>query len=94
MNNLRHSGNARAAASRQVSVIRSIIADLERTLQILRIDVHTEEERVRVFDKADSSYPILARTLSARVENLKTTVADLKERLASLTVTEGIAEAA
>jgi hypothetical protein len=94
MNNLRHSGNARAAASRQVLVIRSIIDDLERTLKILRIDIQTEEERVRIFDKADPTYPILARMLGARVENLKTTVADLKKRLASLTVTEGIAEAA
>ena len=77
MNNLRHSETALKSAA----VIRSLIDDLERTIQILHIDICTEEERVRVFDKADPEYSVLARSLGARSDNLKTTVADLKQRL-------------
>ncbi len=75
-------------------MIRSMIDDLERTILILHIDICTEEERVRVFDKADPLYSILARSLGARSENLKTTVADLKRRLTWLTANESLLAAA
>ncbi len=81
MNQLRYSGNAQEATLRQAAVIRSMIVDLERTIQILRIEICTQEERVRVFDKADPFYPILARTLGERRENLIATVAALGQRL-------------
>jgi hypothetical protein len=42
-----------------------MLEDLERTIQILHIDIWTEEERVRVFDKADPLYSVLARTLTS-----------------------------
>jgi hypothetical protein len=77
VNNLRHS----ETALKHAAVIRSMIDDLERKIQILHIDICTEEERVRVFDKADPQYSVLARSLGARSDNLKTTVADLKQRL-------------
>jgi hypothetical protein len=90
VNNLRHSETAR----KQAAVIRSMIDDLERTIQILHIDISTEEERVRVFDKSDPLYSVLARSLGARSDNLKTTVADLKHRLASLTADQSLLAAA
>jgi hypothetical protein len=61
--------------------------DLGRTIQFLDIDISTEEERVRVFDRSDPAYPILARTLTARRGNLIVTVADLAERLRAITAT-------
>jgi hypothetical protein len=79
---LRHSG---ISTSRQAAVIRSLVEDLERTIQILNIDICTEEERVRVFDKADPLYSVLARTLTARRDNLIVTVADLEKRLHTIT---------
>ncbi len=96
MNQLRYSGNAQEAASRQGSVIRSMIADLERTIEVLRIDICTEEERVRVFDKADPLYPVLARTLGNRRENLIKTITVLGRRLSEIeaVVTQEVAEAA
>ena len=82
MNELRHSG---ISTSRQAAVIRSMVEDLQRTIQILLIDICTEEERVQVFDKADPLYSVLARTLTARRDNLIVTVADLEKRLDTIT---------
>ena len=78
MNKLRHSG---ISTSRQAAVIRSMVEDLQRTIQILLIDICTEEERVQVFDKADPLYSALARALTFRRDNLIVTVADLEKRL-------------
>lgn len=94
MNKQHHSGIAQYTASRQAALVRSMIEDLEQTIQILHIDICTEEKRLRVFDKADPLYSVLARTLKARSDNLKTTVADLKQRLTSLTANEGLPAAA
>jgi len=71
-------------ASRQAALIQSIIDDLGRTVQILRVDISTEEERTRVSDRADPLYPMVARTLLVRLENLEVTIADLKNRRTSL----------
>jgi hypothetical protein len=96
VNKLHHSGTATETFSRQAAIIRSMIDDLERTLHILYIDICAEEERVRVFDKADPLYPVLARTLGARSENLTATVAALRQRLKTLeaVTTQAAAEAA
>jgi hypothetical protein len=77
-------------------MIRGMIDDLERSIQILNIDILTEEERVLVFDRSDPAYPIIARTLTARRDNLIVTVADLAERLRAITATipAAISEAA
>jgi hypothetical protein len=58
--------------------------DLNRTICILNCDIATEEERARVFERSDAMYPILARTLAARRDNLKVTVAALDQRLAKI----------
>jgi hypothetical protein len=87
MAKLHHSGTGRETALRQAAVIRGMIYDLGRSIQILNIDILTEEERVRVFDRSDPAYPILARTLTARRDNLIVTVADLQERLRAIIAT-------
>jgi hypothetical protein len=84
MNNLRHSEIALETAAKQARVVKAMINDLERSIEILGLDIRAEELRVRVFDAADRLYPILARTLRDRSENLKTTVAALRERLRAL----------
>ncbi len=96
MAKLHHSGNTQETASRQAAVIRCMIDDLGRGIQILRIDIQTEEERVRIIDRFDPAYPILARTLTTRHDNLIVTVADLKERLRAIaaTIPAAIPEAA
>ena len=71
-----------------------MIDDLERRVQILRVDICTEEERARVFDRADPLYPIMARTLSVRLENIGVTIADLKNRLTTFDPDNEVREAA
>jgi hypothetical protein len=87
MAKLHHSGTAQETTLRQAAVIRGMIDDLGRTIHIFNIDILTEEERVLVFDRSDPAYPILARTLTARRDNLIVTVADLAERLHAITAT-------
>ena len=96
MAKLHHSGTAEATALIQAAVIRGMMRDLGRTVQILKIDISAEEERVCVFDRSESGYPILARTLIARRDNLLETIAALGERLRVITaaIPVGVAEAA
>jgi hypothetical protein len=70
--------------------------DLNRTICILNCDIATEEECARVFERSDAMYPILARTLAARRDNLKVTVAALDQRLAKIreTIPQAIETAA
>jgi hypothetical protein len=81
MAKLHHSGNSQDTALKQAAVIGGMFKDLDRTIQILDNDISTEEERVRIFNVCDRAYPILARTLAARPDNLKVTVAALEQRL-------------
>jgi hypothetical protein len=67
---------------REVTQIKALVADLSRIIKILNCDIATEEERTLLFDRSDAKYSILARTLTARRENLKNTVAALEQRLA------------
>lgn len=55
----------------------SLISDLAKTVRLLDCDILTEEERTLVFDPQDPTYPMLARTLRTRRDNLKATIAML-----------------
>jgi len=81
MAKLHHSGIAQGTELKQAALIQRMMDDLTRTIQILNIHISSEEERVRVFDRSDPAYPILARTLIARRDNLIITIADLGQRL-------------
>lgn len=96
MAELHHSGTAQETALRQAAVIQGMVADLERTIRILNIDISAEVKRVGVLDRSDPAYPILARTLGARRDNLKLTVAALGERLRAIDprATQDVATAA
>ena len=84
MKHQRHFEIARATALREAAVIRTMMDDLNRTVRLLECDVATEEERVRIFDRSNSAYPILARTLAARRDNLRDTIAALERRLTTI----------
>jgi len=84
MNMQRHFG---IAALREDATIRTLMDDLDRTIQVLECDIATEEERAGIFDRSDAKYPMLARTLGTRRYNLKATIAALAQRLA--TISEG-----
>ena len=84
MKHQRHFEIARATVLREAAVIRTMMDDLNRTVRLLECDVATEEERARIFDRSNSAYPILARTLAARRDNLRDTIAALERRLTTM----------
>jgi septation ring formation regulator EzrA len=67
--------------SREALQTRSLIADIDRVVQIIDSDIAAEEENASVFDKSQAEYPMLARTLAARRDNLRGTIAALEKRL-------------
>jgi hypothetical protein len=71
----------RAAADREATQTRTLIADLYRIVAILDADIAAEEEQVGVVDLTRPEYPLLARKLRARRDNLLETVGQLRQRL-------------
>ena len=63
--------------------IETLVVTLSRRLQLLDSDIEAEEERTRCRDRRDAIYSVLARMLIARRDNLSSTIAALKERLAT-----------
>ena len=53
-----------------------MIADLDRRVGLLNSDIASEEERVRVSDPSNFA----ARTMAARRDNLRVTIAALDQR--------------
>ena len=70
--------------SREAEQTKLLIADLDRIVQILNVDVAAEEEQAKVFETTRHEYPILARALKARRDNLLDTIAALRQRLPSV----------
>jgi len=79
-----------APYSREAEQTKSLITDLDRIVQILNVDVADEEDRAKVFDTTRPEYPILARALKARRDNLLDTIAALRQRLPNAKYKEAI----
>ena len=73
-----------ATLFREAAQTRCLIADIDRIVQILDGDIAAEEKQARVFDPSQTGYPTLARTLAARRDNLRETIAALERRLSDL----------
>ena len=71
----------RFETARETAVISKILADLVRTVQLIECEIAAQEERGGVSDQSDV-YPMLARTLIERRDNLKMTIDALEQRLA------------
>jgi hypothetical protein len=84
--------DTREVLQREAILIWRMIADIDRTVRLLDCDVTTEEERVGISDRSDAAYPILARTLAARLDNLRDTITALEQRLSKLDQAEPVAE--
>lgn len=82
MNNPYHFGSPAYAALKQEAKVKELIRDLDRVVRILEVDIATEEARAGVSDPCNGAYPILARKMMARRDNLKETIAALERRLA------------
>jgi hypothetical protein len=83
----------RFETSRENGVIIKILADLVRTVQQIECEIAAQEERASVSDRSDVKYPMLARTLIKRRDNLKMTIDALEQRLAERALDEQAAAA-
>jgi pantothenate synthetase len=79
---------------RQVTVISKILADLVRTVQLIESDIVAEEEQAKISNRSDAKYPILARSLIERRDNIKLTIAALEQRFIERAQHEQVATAA
>ena len=88
---MKHDRIGNESALREATQIRTLISDLDRAVQCLNCDIATEEEHAGVFDRSNVTYPLLAGTLAARRDNLRDTIAVLKQRLSTAPLVEPIA---
>ena len=58
--------------------IATLIGSLSRSVELLTVDIEHEEVRAGVRDLSDPTYPVLARSLRARRENIRVTIAALE----------------
>ena len=58
--------------------IATLIGDLWRSVEVLTADIEHEEKHSGARNVADPTYPVLARSLRARRENLGATIASLE----------------
>jgi hypothetical protein len=79
-----HFETTRANALREATQIEDLINRLKQRAEQLESEAAAEEKRVGVSDSSNAAYPILARVLRVRRQNLKATVAALEKRLALL----------
>ena len=78
MKQQRHLGIVTAA--REVSQARALIADLNRLVDVLNVDIDFREQEAGVPDLARPEYPAVARAMRARRDNLLETISALRER--------------
>jgi hypothetical protein len=76
---------------RTAAQLRIVIASLEREIANLDVSISSELALASVREPSHFAYPILAKTMQARRENLKATIAALSDRLALTDVPEAIA---
>ena len=65
--------------------IATLIGNLSRSVELLTVDIEHEETQAGVRDLSDPAYPVLARSLRVRRDNLMETVS-LLEALAQGTL--------
>ncbi len=79
---MKHQGHLRRTDElREATQTRTLISDLTRIVEILNVDISSEEQAAGVTDPVRAEYPILARTLRARRDNLLETISALKRQL-------------
>ena len=84
---MKHQRDANGASNvglGQAAQITALISDLRRIDHLIEEDIAREEKKAGEFDFSSPAYPIMARILRVRRNNLGNTIASLEGRLASL----------
>ena len=58
--------------------IATLIGNLSRLVELLTVDIEHEETQAGARDLSDPAYPVLARSLRARKDNIRATIASLE----------------
>jgi hypothetical protein len=58
--------------------IATLIGSLSRSVELLTVDIEHQEARAGVRDLSDPAYPVLARSLRVRRDNIRATIASLE----------------
>jgi len=58
--------------------IATLIESLLRSIELLTVDIEHEETRAGVRALSDPAYPVLARSLRARKDNIRATIVSLE----------------
>jgi hypothetical protein len=74
------------AATREVTQSRALITDLNRLVDVLNVDIDSREQTAGVTDLARPEYPVVARAMRARRDNLLQTISALRNRVGLLDV--------
>jgi hypothetical protein len=78
---MKHQRHFETTASREAAQTKALIADLDRIVQILNDAIAAEEALAGVSDHSQAGYPMHARQMAARRNNLTDTIAALEQRL-------------
>ena len=70
----------RGTAATNKLQIATLTSDLSRLMTLLTADIEHEETRAGVRGLTDPAYPVLARSLRARRDNIRATIALLESR--------------
>jgi hypothetical protein len=82
---MKHQRHFETTASREAAKTKTLIADLDRIVQIIKIEIATqEEEEAGGFDRFQAQYPMRARELTERRDKLTDTITVLEQYLGRL----------
>ena len=60
--------------------IATLMGSLSRSVELLTVDIEHEETRAGVRNLSNPAYPVLARSLRVRRDNIKATIGSLEAR--------------
>ena len=81
---MKHQRHFETTTSREAAQSKAFIADLDRIVQILDDAIAAEEELAGVSDRSQAGYPLHARKMAARRNNLTETIAVLEQHRQAL----------
>ena len=70
-----HSGSD--SARKEATKVKALISELDRRVRLLESDIAREEGVAGVSDPFNAAYPVLARMMTARRDNLRETISAL-----------------
>src|SRR6185437_3193729 len=72
-----------AGLKKRIPVLKRLIADCGRLASELGLDVQNEEDRVRIYDAANTAYSTYAKATASRRDNLRPSAKELRDHLAT-----------